>query len=78
VEAQYCRAVIVSTPQDIALIGAVQGVNIFNKVHVLVCLFPYLLLDADIPIQFTRADTRNGPKHECIYMSQLPAYYPHV
>jgi ATP-binding protein involved in chromosome partitioning len=36
-------AVIVSTPQDIALIDAVKGVNMFKKVDVPVCLLSYLL-----------------------------------
>jgi hypothetical protein len=35
-------AVVVSTPQDIALIDAVKGVNMFKKVDVPVCLFLYL------------------------------------
>ena len=32
-------AVIISTPQDIALKDAIKGVNMFKKVNVPVCLF---------------------------------------
>jgi ATP-binding protein involved in chromosome partitioning len=38
-------AVIVSTPQDIALIDAVKGVKMFKKLDLPVCLLPYLLRD---------------------------------
>jgi hypothetical protein len=60
----YC----VHPAKDIAPIDAVKGVNIFKKVDVPVCPPPPVSSRYMVCTQFTGADTRNGPKYECIYL----------
>lgn len=42
----FLGAVIVSTPQDIALMDARKGAEMFRKVNVPVSIYQYLLVDA--------------------------------
>lgn len=54
-------AVVVSTPQDIALIDAVKGVNMFKKVDVPVCLLLlYLSTPPSLPIFTLRFMSRSS------------------
>jgi hypothetical protein len=66
----YC----VHPAKGIAPIDAVKGVNMFKKVDVPVCPSPPLVSSRYmVCTQFTGADTRNGPKYECMYLHILTA-----
>jgi ATP-binding protein involved in chromosome partitioning len=50
-------AIIVSTPQDVALTDAIKAKQMFDKVHV--------------NVSFNKLDSRNGAEHEFLYVSQV-------
>ncbi len=59
-------AVIVSTPQDVALIDAIKGIQMFHRVKVPVRLRVLIL------------DSRNGSKHEFFLLSKLQFSIKHI
>lgn len=70
-------AVIVSTPQDIALKDAIKGVNMFRKVHVPVkpLFWPTIHHNASLtnPI-----DPWHDPKHVRLHMPLMQPYHAHI
>ncbi|KAF3194490.1 hypothetical protein TWF225_007025 [Orbilia oligospora] len=81
-------AVIISTPQDIALIDAIKGIDMFSKVKVPVST-PHSSLKgpqyrlpggplADCHLNTFILDSRNGAKHEYIHLSKLLALDTHL
>lgn len=75
----FCAgAVIISTPQDIALIDAVKGTNMFRKVNVPVCIREHGHLLAKIFLIYMRwLDTGYGPKYVAVRLSQLQPREPY-
>jgi Mrp family chromosome partitioning ATPase len=59
---------IVSTPQDIALIDAVKGINMFNKVNVPVCP----------PILLLTTDSGDNREHVLFHMSTLSSHHRRI
>lgn len=62
-------AVIVSTPQDIALIDAIKGITMFNKVNIPVSTNISLILI--LGLLTILLDYWSGTKHELLRMSKL-------
>ena len=74
-------AVIVSTPQDIALADAVKGINMFRKVNVPVRITSPFANEKETVyvLLLTRfVDLGNGAKHVRLCLSQLPHYHTHI
>ena len=64
-EVAYQGVAIVSTPQDIALIDAVRGINMFRKVQV------------PVPLRGNETfnvDSRNDREYGVVYVSSLSSY----
>jgi hypothetical protein len=66
-------AVIVSTPQDVALIDARKGVNMFRKIHIPVSHARGVLSIASLPTltAIRNADLRKHPEPVSLYLLVL-------
>jgi Mrp family chromosome partitioning ATPase len=64
-EVAYQGVAIVSTPQDIALIDAVRGINMFRKVQV-----PVLFRGNEM----VNVDSGDDREYGVVYMSSLSSY----
>jgi ATP-binding protein involved in chromosome partitioning len=65
VSVNFVGAVIVSTPQDIALADAIKGINLFKKVNVPVIFYLVIIY---VMVCSRIIDIGNGTEYERIYL----------